>query len=76
MLDSTKLNELAVDPIKFDENEGSSLNYWKTCEKEKLLMTSNFFFSKIVFSRLVLKTHKNQGLFWKGLNTERLKIKQ
>ena len=36
-------------------------------EKEKLLVTSNFSFSRSVFKRLVLQTHKNQGLFGKGL---------
>ena len=36
-------------------------------EKKKLLVTSNFFFSHIVFKRLVLQTRKNQGLFGKGL---------
>ena len=36
-------------------------------EKEKLLVTSNFSFSHIVFERHVLQTHKDQGLFWKGL---------
>ena len=36
-------------------------------EKKKLLVTSNFFFSHSVFKRLVLQTHKNQGLFGKGL---------
>ena len=36
-------------------------------EKEKLLVTSNFSFSRSVFKRLVLQTLKNQGLFGKGL---------
>ena len=44
-----------------------SLNGLKTlCEKEKLLVSSNFF-SHSVFKRLVLQTRKNQGLFGKGL---------
>ena len=30
-------------------------------------LTSNFSFSHSVFKRLVLQTHKNQGLFGKGL---------
>ena len=38
-------------------------------EKVKLLVTSNFFISHNLFKRLVLKTHKNQGLFAKGLIT-------
>ena len=36
-------------------------------EKEKLIVTSNFSFSHIVFKRLQLQTSKNQGLFGKGL---------
>ena len=37
-------------------------------EKEKLLVTSNFYFSRSVFKRLLLQTRKNQGLFGKGLS--------
>ena len=40
---------------------------WKHCEKEKLLVTSNFSFSHSVFKRLVPQTRENQGLFGKGL---------
>ena len=36
-------------------------------EKEKFLITSSFSSSLIVFKRLILQTHKNQGLFGKGL---------
>ena len=36
-------------------------------ENEKLLVTSNFSLSHSVFKRHVLQTHKNQGLFGKGL---------
>ena len=44
------------------------LNGLKTvCEKEKLLVMSNFSFSHTVFKRLVLQTHENQGLLGKGL---------
>ena len=39
-------------------------------EKEKLLVTSNFFFSHSVFERLVVQTRKNQGLFGKGLTLQ------
>ena len=38
-------------------------------EKKKLLVTSNFSFSHCVFKRLVLQTHKNQGLFGKELKS-------
>ena len=45
-----------------------SVNGSKTlCEKEKLLVTSNFSFSHSVFKRFVLQTRENQGLFGKGL---------
>ena len=45
-----------------------SLNGLKTlCEKEKLLVTSNFSFSHSVFKRLVLQTPENLGLVGKGL---------
>ena len=37
------------------------------CEKEKLLLMSNFSFKHSVFKRLVLQTHKDQGLFGKAL---------
>ena len=48
----------------------STLNEKKTlCEKEKLLIMSNFSFSHGVFKRLVLPTCKNQGLFGKGLSS-------
>ena len=33
----------------------------------KILVTSNFSFSHSVFNRLLLQTHKNQGLFERGL---------
>ena len=36
-------------------------------EKEKLLVASDFSFSHSVFKRFVLQTHKNQGLYGKGL---------
>ena len=41
-------------------------------EKEKLLVTSNFSFSYIVFKRHELQTRKNQGLFGKGLSIYKL----
>ena len=46
-------------------------NQYKTLrEKEKLLVTSNFSFSRNVFKRPVLQTSKNQGLCGKGLHLE------
>ena len=38
-------------------------------EKQKLLVTSNFFFYHGVFKILILQTRKNQGLFGKGLKS-------
>ena len=37
-------------------------------EKEKLLVTGNFSFSRSVFKRLLLPTRKNQDLLGKGLS--------
>ena len=55
----------------------SSLKGLKTLwEKEKLLVTSNFSFSLSVFKRLILQTRKNQGLFGKGLNSDRFLSKR
>ena len=63
ILDPLKLKEFANDNFKVAEN-GSFLNGQKTLwEKEKLLVTSNFSISHVVFKRLVLKTCKNEGLF-------------
>ena len=66
---SSKLKEFADDNSKFDEN-GRKFSKWieNTVGKKKLLITSNFFFALSVFKRLVLQTHKNQGLFGKGIN--------
>ena len=47
--------------------EKYSKGYKTLWEQEKLLVTSNFFFSHSVFKRLVLQTRKNQGLFGKGV---------
>ena len=42
-------------------------------EKEKLLVISIFSFSRRVFKILVQETHKNQGLFRKGLTRRKFK---
>ena len=39
-----------------------------TVGKEEIARYEQFFFSHSVFKRLILQTHKNQGLFGKGLN--------
>ena len=46
--------------------ESSPKGYKTLREKEKLLVTSNFF-SHRIFKRLVLQTHENKGLFGKRL---------
>ena len=43
-------------------------------EKEKLLVTSNFSVSYIVFKGHELQTRKNQGLFGKGLKLKAYKL--
>ena len=47
--------------------ESSQQGYKHPWEKEKLLVTSNFSFSHIVFKRLVMQTRKNRSLFGEGL---------
>ena len=67
ILDYSKLKDFADDNLEFDEN-GRKFSKWveNTVEKEKLLVTSNFFFSHTVFKRHALQTRKNLGLFGKG----------
>ena len=68
ILNSSKLKEFGDNNFKFVEN-GRELpkQVENTVGREKLLITSNFAFSRIVFERLVLQTHENQGLFGKGI---------
>ena len=47
--------------------EGSPKGQKTLWEREKLLIMSNFSFFNSVFKRLVPQTHKNKGLFGKGL---------
>ena len=56
--------------------ESSPIGKKTLWEKEKLLVTSNFSFSLSVFKRVVLQTHKNQGLFGKGLNVTQVLLKE
>ena len=49
--------------------ESSFKGYETLREKEKLLILSKFSFSHSVFKRLVRQTHKNKGLFGKGLGS-------
>ena len=58
ILDFSKLKEFADDNFEFDQN-GRKFFQWVENTVEKLLVTTNFSFSHIVFKRLVLHTHKN-----------------
>ena len=68
-----KLKEFADDNFELGENEQKVLKKGKTrCgKKEKLHVTSNFFFSHCVFKRRVLQTRKTKGLFGEELRSRR-----
>ena len=62
------MEKFADDSFKFDEKGRKFLKWVEiTVGKGTLLVTSNFSFSHRVSKRLVLQTHKNQGLFGKEL---------
>ena len=61
ILDSSKLEEFADDNSKFDENGRKRCGKRRNCSLQAISPFST------VFKRLVLQTHKNQGLFGKGL---------
>ena len=62
------MKEFAHENFEGDENGGKfSKRVENTMGKEKLVVMSNFSFSRSVFKRLVMQTCKNQGLFGKGL---------
>ena len=65
------MKEFADNVFEFDENGRKFSKQVETqWEKEKLFVTRNFSFSNYVFTRFVLQTHKNKGLFGKELNIE------
>ena len=70
------MKEFADDNFKFAENGRElSKQLENTVGKGELLVTYNFSFSRSVFKNVVLQTHKNQGLFGKGLNvTQKFKF--
>ena len=69
------MKEFEDDNFEFDENCTKFSKRAKTLrEKKKLLVMSNFSFSRRVFKRLVLQTRKNQGLSGKGLKKVRVPI--
>ena len=64
----TKISNL----MKMEENSSNvSKTLW---EKEKSPITSDFSFPHNFFKRLVLQTHKNKGLFGKGLTSSLLSL--
>ena len=66
---NSKLKEFAEDNFKFNENSTKfSKLVEKTVEKGEIPCHTHFSFSHSVFKRLVLQTHKNQGLSGKGFN--------
>ena len=67
ILESSKLKAFADDNFKFNENGRKFAKKGrKHCGKRRNLQAISPF--PTVFSRLVLQTGKNQGLFGKGLN--------
>ena len=63
------MKEFADDNFKVDEN-GRKFSKWieNTVGKEEIARYEQFLlFYHSVFKKLVLQTHKNQGLFGKGL---------
>ena len=66
-----KLKEFADDNFKFDENGRKfSKRVENTEETGAIAHYSNFSYSHNVFKRLVLQTHKIQGLFGHELNNK------
>ena len=67
-----KLKKFADDNFKFQlKMAENSPDMQKTLwEKEKLLVMSNFAFSRSVFKRLILQTGKKPGVVWERLKTE------
>ena len=68
ILDDSKLKGLADDNFKSDEN-GRKLPKWEenTVGKGEIARYEQFLLFPQCFQRHVLQTHKNQGLFGKGL---------
>ena len=68
VLDSSILKEFADDNLKFDENGGKFSKKVETlCEKDRLLVTSNFSFSHSVFKKLVQQIRRNKDMDGKRL---------
>ena len=74
MTDFRIFKEFVDNNLKFDK-KGRKISKWveKLCEKDKLLVMTNFSFLHSIFKRRVLQTYKIQGLFGKGLTNIRRK---
>ena len=58
-----------VDSLKFDDiGEKFSKRVENTVGKGEIAQYKQFFLFPVFFRRLILQTHKNQGLFGKGLS--------
>ena len=67
ILDHSKLKEFAGNNFKFDKDDvkfSKKKGVENTGKKEKLLVTSTFYFSHSIFKRLVLQTLEKPGLVW------------
>ena len=70
-LDSSKLKEFAGHKFRFDDNGRKfSKQLENTVGKGEIACYEQFLLFHGVFNRLVLQTHKNQGLFGKGLRID------
>ena len=70
-LDSFNLKESADDNFEFDEDGREYfIQVENTAGKGEIARNEQFLLFPSVLKRLILQTHKNQGLFGKGLNTE------
>ena len=71
------MKESAEDNFNLHENGRMfTKSVENTGEKGKLLIMSNFSFSHSVLKRPVMQTHKNHGLFRKGLKWYLCQIKE
>ena len=71
ILTASKLKESADDNFEFDEDGREYfIQVENTAGKGEIARNEQFLLFLSVLKRLILQTHKNQGLFGKGLNTE------
>ena len=71
ILDSSKLKEFADDNFKVDENSRKFSKWMENpLGKGGIARYEQFLLYPQCFQRLILQTHKNQGLFGKGLKKQ------